>query len=806
MFSSFASRCRGFAVRGNVLAGALMALSTLCAVAPAHATLAQSQVFPGWTPVAGGADITLTADTTTKHGGNQSLKFVNNTNGTFSGANGGFGQVINVQPSTLYHLSAWVSGSNVAYGVTDCFGIDQNFATLQCLPAGTYGWQQMTWNFTTGAADTLMSVALYSVNTGTVWIDDMAVVQDGATTNLLTNPGFENSADSITVLPSGDGVTFVNAFPTGGYWEPVTSTAPSINWSAADINGMPVGSGSVSMAWGPTYFVLPSVGPGWYSLHMTGSTSGSGDAPFTVIANTTVTKPNAFGTNIHPPIVSAPTSMAEVKAIGTAGLSNVRMDLRWELIEKSAGVYTWDANEDNVVNFLVGGGVKPLMTLGYQNPLYDGGHVPSTPQGIAAYAAFAAAAAQHFGTRVDYDVFNEFNVAATNNSACGTTADCYYALIGPAANAIHNAAAGARVVGPTTGGLTTDWLGSNPTSYNWFKRFLDIGGLAYMDVIAIHNYTPLSVSPQGALLPAAPPEGNNDAVINAVRSLLADYSGGTSKPLWLTETGWPTYLGVVTELQQAQYVVRDAALALRAGISEYMYYDFMDDYSLAPGDTNPADGVGRFGLLHNTGDASGALAPKPGYTAYAVLAHYLAGYNYASSDNWGNGIYSLVFASGSTNRRVAWAPAGNTTLAVQSSAAVTVTNWDGRGSTLSPVNGTVTFSVGPDPVYVDGTAISGGGIAATPAFSAAPPATVHQNQTVPLAVSVNGAATGAPTGSVTFRTAYGSTIVTATAGNTVNGTLTLNAFPQTGVVTVPIEVVQGSTVVGRLVVTMNVTP
>jgi hypothetical protein len=762
-------------------AGAFVALAFLGISSNAGATLAQSQVFPDWTPFASGADVTLSADTSNKHSGNQSLKFVNLT--STSPNNGGFFQTVPVQPSTLYHLSAWVMGSNIATGVTDCFGLDQNFATLVCIPSGTYGWQQISWNYTTPANETTMAFALYSVNTGTAWFDDISIVQNGTSTNLAANAGFETSHDSITLTSPDQTI-----FSVGGTWLQVTSTAPTVNWVAGDINGVQVGSGSVSTASGPNILVSPNVGPGWYSLHLTTPSGGVADSTFSVVTNSWINnsaKPNPFGSNLHP----WAWSNGQIDAIGAGGLASMRIDLRWELVEKTAGVYTFDPAEDQLLGYLMGGGVKPLLTMGYSNPFYDGGHVPSSASGIAAFAAYATAAAQHYGTRVDYDVFNEFNVAGTNDSACGTTADCYYALLGPAANAIHAAAPGARVVGPTLGGFTQDWLGTTPDSYNWLKRFLDIGGLAYVDVVDIHNYTFPVVTP---------PEGNNEAVISAVRSLLATYSGGASMPLWLTETGWPPFPGIATELQQAQWVVRDAALALRAGLAQYMYYDLIDDCA------DPSNGNCRFGLLHDAAEAAGVVAPKPGFTAYAVLARSLAGYSYASSDSWGSGVYSLVFSNGTANRRVAWAPAANTTLAVHSTSAVTVTNWDGSGSTITPTAGVVTFSVGPDPVYVDGSGITSGGVAATPAFTAAPTGSVTHNVAVPIAVAVNGAAAGAATGTITFRSAYGSTSVSAVAGSTVSGTLTLSAFPSAGIVTVPIEVVQGSTVIGRLVLTLNV--
>ena len=54
---------------------------------------------------------------------------------------------------------------------------------------------------------------------------------------------------------------------------------------------------------------------------------------------------------------------------------------------------------------------------------------------------------------------------------------------------IHNIANGARVVGPTLGGFTQDWIGSTPDSYNWLQQFISLGGLGYLDVVDIHNYT-----------------------------------------------------------------------------------------------------------------------------------------------------------------------------------------------------------------------------------------------------------------------------------------------------------------------------
>jgi hypothetical protein len=141
----------GFVTPATRLALVLLVLLILWSP-QAWATLTQSQLFPPWLAFANGSKVTLTVDTTVYYSGTQSLKFVNAT--STSGDNGVFYQTIAVQPSTLYHLSAWVQGIDVAVGLTNCFGLDQNFATLTCVPTGTFGWQQVTWNYTIPAGET----------------------------------------------------------------------------------------------------------------------------------------------------------------------------------------------------------------------------------------------------------------------------------------------------------------------------------------------------------------------------------------------------------------------------------------------------------------------------------------------------------------------------------------------------------------------------------------------------------------------------------------------------------------------------
>ncbi|HEX6834195.1 MAG TPA: carbohydrate binding domain-containing protein, partial [Rudaea sp.] len=266
MFRPFAPRRRGFAGSAARFAVFVIALS-IAWVSSAHATLAQSTVFPGWTPFVAGSDITITGDTVAKHGGHVSLKLVA---AATSPNNGGFSQLINVQPSTKYHFSAWAKGSSPS-GSSNHFVVVDQAGTIHLVgfAVATSFWAQKNWDYTTAAGETAILIGFIAEGNGTFWFDDVTFGPYGTTQNIASNPGFE-TWDDITVPLATDGTAFLNAFASGGATEQVTTTSAStVTWKATDINGVQLSTGSVSTAGGPGSLTLPSVGAGWYSLHMT---------------------------------------------------------------------------------------------------------------------------------------------------------------------------------------------------------------------------------------------------------------------------------------------------------------------------------------------------------------------------------------------------------------------------------------------------------------------------------------------------------------------------------------------------------
>lgn len=143
----------------------------------------------GWTTDVYQADATVSLDTGTAHSGSSSVKIVNrsplqdNYYATVA-------QAITVDPSTTYTLSAWVKGTDVK---ALQFTVANDWGARVDAPSGTFDWTKVTFQHTTGAGETSLNFRLLSNDvTAAAWMDDVTITAAGSSTNLVTNPGFEN--------------------------------------------------------------------------------------------------------------------------------------------------------------------------------------------------------------------------------------------------------------------------------------------------------------------------------------------------------------------------------------------------------------------------------------------------------------------------------------------------------------------------------------------------------------------------------------------------------------------------------------
>ncbi|TDO46748.1 hypothetical protein EV643_110131 [Kribbella sp. VKM Ac-2527] len=574
---------------------------------------------------------------------------------------------------------------------------------------------------------------------------------NGADIRLMANaPGGVISSicvSSVSVsFADTTGITVTNqslVFTQGSGSVSLTSTASSVGWSVTDDQYLPVASGNAPVSGGAGSISVSGLGPGFYNLRLTAGETVVGTT-FAVIPPLPpgIQSPQGkWGVNTHGNHYY-PLSGALIRTLALAGFSHIRDSLEWGHLESgSPGNYAVPPQYDAMIADAKANGIIPLLVTGYRNSLYDGGKTPSTPAGLAAYGRYQSFWLKHFaGTTNDIETYNEYYMPGFNDSACGVTGACFLQLIKAAYEQTHADNPNANVivdVGPNMG----------DTSFR--DQLLSLGGLAYMDSINAHVYT------------FAGPEGDLDTQIQNLRTA-ADANGGAGKPIWISEQGYPTAPSFGgSMLDQARKSIRNDAIMLASGVSQFYWYDALND------GTNLDDKESTFGLLAAPAGPIAGMAPKPGLVAKATTIRALTGLAYTGRDTLASPLYSYRFGSGTSTTRVLWSTGtGTSTVQLTTSQPLQVTDLYGHKTTLTPAQGVVTLTVDQDPVFVKGnaTAVS---VTAAPQVKIA--AANPSNPQEPTAVTVTIKGTGKPSqlcclGRLTVTVAGRTVPVTVTPG------------------------------------------
>jgi len=379
-----------------------------------------------------------------------------------------------------------------------------------------------------------------------------------------------------------------------------------------------------------------------------------------------------------------------------AGIKWGRQDFTWRRIETAPGEYDWKGY-DKLVDEFTKHGVMIFGNFAYGPSFHD----PRTPEGVKAYADFAAAAVKRYKGRVDYwQIWNEPNGGFWNG-----TPEQYAALLAAAGKAIHEANPDAKVLG----------LNMAFCDVRWADKILSLVPYDCFDIACFHPYRVMG-APEDKfdwwMLDQYVKSWNAktlDENYPLIRMTLLEQTDelikvmkkhGEPKPLWVTEICWNTNIHPygTPEIRQADMIVRFYVQAVASGKIKKAFWWTLKD--------------GRNDRQFDMGDMVGLVRPnyepKYAYYAFGIMTRMLEGKKHLGNFQFGPDVFTCCFHDEQAGKDiiVAWAN--------KPYAYVKVNNTE-KGLTFYDIYGTrrfvpydqqrtsnLTVPLGESPIYIVG--------------------------------------------------------------------------------------------------------
>jgi hypothetical protein len=337
---------------------------------------------------------------------------------------------------------------------------------------------------------------------------------------------------------------------------------------------------------------------------------------------------------------------ATFDSIAQAGISLVRFLPDWQSIETTRGNYDF-SYPDWLIEQFASRGIRPVIALGLNNPLYGVNTRINTEEQRQAFAAFVRAMARRYkGRQFIWEVWNEPNIPSFWKPKPGETLSRtdaiteYLALLDAVIPVLREEDPGALIIGPAASNYNTTWL----------QQALSRNLLANLDGLSVHPYQaekpPELVIAQHAQVRGWIPAPQRD------------------KPVFFTEWGYSTGVGPqeVSLARQADYVQRMTLLALMLGIRGNFVYSLTD----ASTDASSAEPCTRANACYGLFTRYSGQ-PKPAFDALRSLATQLSGYSYVARTviSSSPSVYVLTFQNSAGNVKYAvWDSQTETPVAV----------------------------------------------------------------------------------------------------------------------------------------------
>lgn len=243
------------------------------------------------------------------------------------------------------------------------------------------------------------------------------------------------------------------------------------------------------------------------------------------------------------------TITTEVSLAHQLGVSVLREEFPWPLIEPGRGVYDW-SRADYIVHAVSAAGIQLQPILVFTPPWASANGSPVATPSVADWSSFVSAiAARYKGTVKYWEMWNEPNYGFNGGGYLwpGSQQDYVTNILCAGYRAAHGANSAAQVL---LGGPSSPDAG-------WFNNIYSYGGGNCFDIMAFHDY------------------GNPVADSFMVEGVLKAHGQG-NKPIWVGEYG--TQENTTSDGNQQQ-LMRNV-MTSNSPIAVAIWYNIRDDYSM----------------------------------------------------------------------------------------------------------------------------------------------------------------------------------------------------------------------------------
>lgn len=294
-----------------------------------------------------------------------------------------------------------------------------------------------------------------------------------------------------------------------------------------------------------------------------------------------------IGINAHIYTYNKTDIKATLDKIHSLGISAVRIDAPWKVVETKKGSLEIPPNWDYIVDYSNQLGIKVLFILDYGNKFYDSAAKPLSDSAMLGFINYVDTLTKHFSNKVAYyQIWNEWNSFAGDTKP-GSVID-YKRLVKLAYPVIKRNSSESIVITSSFSPAAFNKAMGIAKEGDYLKDYLTPDMAQYTDALAIHPYTVYRRPPFDSFKYYAK---QVDYAISLVRgnSLFKD------KPIIITEIGWTTSKNKsgVSNSTQAEYLGDAICQAANRNINMVFIYDLKDD------GREPTDPEKGFGILND---------------------------------------------------------------------------------------------------------------------------------------------------------------------------------------------------------------